>query len=128
MREAITRHFIQQGSSQDICVSDENAWYVIRQVWPDAHGSISQCEIETKCDNRDEAIRLAELYNSPPETLGALAEWSNVSYDTLKHAARSDPPRIRAFKSGRTWMSTRRDVTEYQASLVLKPRRTRESE
>lgn len=123
MNEAVTRHFIQQGSSQDLRVSDESAWYVIRQVWPDASSALSRCEIERKCVSRAEALELAEIYNAPPEPLGALSEWSGIKHDTLYQAAIADPPRLRAHLVGKRWTSTRRAVREYQETLVLKPRK-----
>jgi len=121
MTQAITRYFIQQGSSQDLRVSDQDAWYVVRQTWSNATSALSRCEIETKCASRTEALDLAEIYNSPPEPLGALADWSDVDYNTLVHAAKAK--RLKARKSGKTWMSTRRDVYEYLARTTLKPRK-----
>lgn len=122
MRHAITRFFVQQGSSQDIQVSDNDAWYVIRQVWPDAH-ALHRCEIETKCASRPEALGLADIYNSPPEPLATLAEWSGISRSTLRKAVNATPQRLRASKRGKVWMSTRRAVLEYKAGMILKPRR-----
>lgn len=121
--EAITRFFIQQGSSGELYVSDENAWYVIRQTWPNVTSALSRCEIETKCASREEAVELAEIYNAPPELLASLAEWSGIAQTTLYQAARSEPQRLRARKRGGIWMSTRRDVYDYKARFRAKPRK-----
>ena len=123
MMNGLTRFFIQQGSSSDLRVSDESAWYVIRQTWPDATSARHTCQIERKCVGRDEAIELCEIYNAPPEPLGALAEWSNISYNTLIQAARAKPQRLKARKVSNSWMSTKRDVYEYQAWMIPKPRK-----
>ena len=122
-RAIITRYFIQHGSSQDTRVSDNDAWYVIRQTWADAGSAMSRCEIETKCTDRAEAVGLAELYNAPPEPLVTLAEWSGIGYSALIAAAKSEPSRLHAWRVGKRWMSTRRDVVEYQARMSPKPRR-----
>ena len=121
MTKATTRFFIQQGSSSDLRVSDQDAWYVIRQTWPDLTSARSSCQIETKRTSRQEATTLAEIYNAPPEPLGALADWSGIKYDTLYQAILAK--RLQAHKAGTTWMSTRRDVHEYKARTVLKPRK-----
>ena len=118
---ATTRFFIQQGSSSDLCVSDESAWYVIRQTWPDATSARHTCQIEQKCSNYDEAVELAEILNAPEESLKALAEWSGIAYNTLARAAKSH--RLTARQSGKTWLSTRRAVREYQARMTPKPRK-----
>jgi len=123
MNKATTRFFVQQGSSQDLRVSDNDAWYVVRQTWPDITGARSSCQIETKCKSRQDAIDLCQIYNEPPEPLGALAKWSGVDYNTLVQAARAEPQRLKAEKSGKVWMSTRRDVHEYKARMIPKSRK-----
>lgn len=123
MTEASTRFFIQQGSSQNLDVSDSDAWYVVRQTSPDISSARFSCQIETKCASRQEAVSLAEIYNAPPEPLGALSEWGDISYNTLVQAARSEPQRLRATKCGGVWMSTRQNVYEYKTRMIPKPRK-----
>lgn len=109
-REAITRYFVQQGSSQDLRVSDEDGWYVIRQAWQDAHSAIHRCEIEIKCAGRVEAQEFADKLNlnSQEQTLRGLSHLTGQSYNTLIRAARQG--RLSARKSGNHYLSTVRAV------------------
>lgn len=55
------------------------------------------------------------------ESLGFLAEWSGIKYNTLARAAKEG--RLDARRSGNVWLSDRQSVRKYQEAAVFKPRK-----
>ena len=57
------------------------------------------------------------------QSLGYLAQWSGIPRDTLLKAAQQK--RLNAYKSDKTWLSTRQAVKEFKARYTPKPRKSK---
>jgi len=103
MRHANTIFFAQQGSSNEIRVSDQDKWYVIRQVWEDSR--ILNTQIEASFPTRDEALnRVDELfgYLTPYE----IAILTDTNESTWRNKAARGELRG-AVKKGKQWLIPR---------------------
>lgn len=107
-------HAIQKGSSGTFRVSDERAWYVLRETWQDAQ--LLNTQLVSKHLTREQALEEALLEEeSRSGELRPLAAFEHLAPpDTLRRAALEG--RLEAQKLGRDWLTTERDVRRYLRS------------
>jgi hypothetical protein len=55
---------VQHGSSQFLRVWDENAWWVVEQIWQQPRGGLLNIWVVGRFDNEEEAFRLADELNA----------------------------------------------------------------
>lgn len=121
---------IQQGSSGTFRVSDERAWYVLRETWQDAQ--LLNVQIVSKHRTREQALESAKVNSARPGAESAaeealLEEESRIGElcplaafghqappDTLRREALEG--RLEAEKLGRDWVTTEGDVRRYLRS------------
>jgi hypothetical protein len=105
-----TIFFAQQGSSNEIRVSDQDKWYVIRQVWEGSQ--ILDTGIESSYATRDEALaRVDELfgYLTPYE----IAMGTDTAESTWRNKAARGELRG-AIKKGKQWLIPRSAIADME--------------
>jgi len=72
----------------------------------------------------DDLVEPVNEIDTQVESLGFLAEWSGIKYNTLARAAKEG--RLEARRSGNVWLSDRQAVKTYRETAVFKPRKIKQ--